>query len=140
MEVKRPGTPEWARKIIAEQEKSMAEMKKWSEGLIDTLKGISVKAQRSTPSKSTSHKNSVTPPSVGFTHSLYSAPRPVCRTCRQQFPSCNALFVYLNVTKHFLKLPKSQAKTSPTSSPTIITSNTPSENVETGAAYKDFSY
>ena len=50
------------------------------------------------------------------------------------------MFVHLNATKHFLKSILPRAKTSQTSSRTIITSNAPSENIGTGAAYKDFSY
>ena len=110
--------------------------------MIGTFKETFAKPQKSPPSSSTSPQNSATPSFVGFTRSLYSAPPPsACRTCRQQFPSRNALFVHLNATKHFLRLKSilPRAKTSQTSS-RIITSNAPSENVGTGAAYKDFSY
>src|SRR5271170_1962777 len=137
MEVKRPSTPEWARRIIAENEKSAAEMKKWSEEFLDTLKETFPKAQKSPPSSSP--QNSATPCFVGFTRSLYSTPPPsACRTCRQQFPSRNTLFVHLNATKHFLKsIPKAKTS-SQTPSPgtiilsyalTIIVSNVPSEIV-----------
>jgi hypothetical protein len=124
MEVTRPSTPEWARKLIAEDEKSAARMKKWSEELIGTFKETFAKPQKWPPS-STSHQNSATPSFVGFTRSLYSAPPPsACRTCRQQFPSRNALFVHLNATKHFLSIPK--AKTSPQKpSPGTIPQATP---------------
>jgi hypothetical protein len=150
MDINRPSTPEWARTIIAENEKSAARMKKWSEEFIATLKpGTFAKPQKSPPS--TSHQKSATPSFVGFTRSLYSAPPPsACRTCRQQFTSRNALFVHLNASKHFLKsiLPKAKTSSQTPSpgtiissyAPTIIASNAPSENVGTGAAYKDFSY
>src|SRR5271155_911382 len=145
MEVKRPGTPEWARKIIAEQKESIAGQEK-------SLERLKVLSQELCPSssRSSSRQNSVTPSFVGFTRSLYSAPPPsACRTCRQQFPSHNALFVHLNATKHFLKsIPEaktSSQKPSPGTiissyAPTIIASNATCENVGTGAAYKDFSY
>src|SRR5271170_5647546 len=86
-----------------------------------------------------------------YTFTLFRPPPSAYRTCRQQFPSRNALFVHFNAAKHFLKsIP--EAKTSSQSqtpspgtiissyAPTIIASNAPSENVGTGAAYKDFSY
>jgi hypothetical protein len=149
MDIKRPSTPEWARTIIAENEKSEARMKKWSEEFTESLKGTFAKAQKSPPSSS-SHQNSATPSFVGFTRSLYSAPPPsACQTCRQQFPSRNALFVHLNATKHFLKSILEAKTSSQKPSPgtiissyaaTIIASNATCENVVTGAAYKDFSY
>jgi len=145
MEVKRPSPPEWARKIIAQQKEAIVHHEK----TMERLKVLDRKLSPST-SPSTSRQNCPTPSFVGFTRSLYSAPPPsACRTCRQQFPSRNALFVHLNATKHFLKsIPKaktSSQKPSPGTiissyAPTIITSNAPCENVGTGAAYKDFSY
>jgi hypothetical protein len=150
MEIKRPSTPEWARKIIAEQKEAMWKQKEATvhhEKIMERLKELDRKFSPSI-SPSTSRQKSPTPSFVVFTHSLYSAPPPsACRTCRQQFPSRNALFLHLNATKHFLSIPK--ARTSPQKlppgtiissyAPTIIASTAPSENVGTGAAYKDFS-
>src|SRR5271170_5647545 len=68
METKRPGTPEWARKIIAEQKESIA----CQEKSLERIKELGRKLSPSI-SPSTSHQNSVTPSFVGFTRSLYSA-------------------------------------------------------------------
>src|SRR5271155_22970 len=145
MEIKRPSTPEWARKIIAEQKEAIVHHEK----TMERLKVLDRKLSPST-SPSTSRQNCPTPSFVGFTRSLYSAPPPsACRTCRQQFPSRNALFVHLNATKHFLKsIPKAKTSSQTPSpgtiissyAPTVVASNALSENVGTGAAYKDFSY
>src|SRR5277367_4725839 len=62
-----------------------------------------------------------------------SPPSPaVCRTCKDTFPSSNALFQHLNKSLHFLRSRKSRRS--------IVASKAPRHKVGTGTAYKDFNY
>src|SRR5271168_1466914 len=62
-----------------------------------------------------------------------SPPSPaVCRTCKDTFPSSNALFQHLNESLHFLRSRKSRRS--------IVASKAPRHKVRTGTAYKDFNY
>src|SRR5271156_5455910 len=62
-----------------------------------------------------------------------SPPSPaVCPTCKDTFPSRNALFQHLNESLHFLRLRKSRRS--------IVASKASRQKVGTGTAYKDFNY
>src|SRR5271170_6057067 len=59
----------------------------------------------------------------------------VCRTCKETFPSRNALFAHVNKELHFLR----SCITSKSFRP-IVASKAPRRKVGTGTAFKDFSY
>src|SRR5271155_666494 len=62
-----------------------------------------------------------------------SPPSPaVCRTCKDTFPSSNALFQHLNKSLHFLRSRKSRRS--------IVASKAPRHKVGTGTTYKNFNY
>src|SRR5271170_7724770 len=64
------------------------------------------------------------------------SPSPaVCRTCKQTFPSRNALFAHVNNELHFLR----SCITSKSFRP-IVASKAPRRKVGTGTAFKDFNY
>src|SRR5271170_2186397 len=65
-----------------------------------------------------------------------SRPSPaVCRTCKQTFPSRNALFAHINKELHFLR----SSVTSKSFRP-IVASKAQRRKVGTGTAFEDFSY
>src|SRR5271155_1137570 len=65
-----------------------------------------------------------------------SRPSPaVCRTCKETFPSRNALFVHVNKELHFFQ----SCITSKSFRP-IVASKAPQQKVGTGTAFKDFNY
>ena len=73
------------------------------------------------------------PPPVRHQRRRRSPPSPaVCRTCKDTFPSRNALFQHLNESLHFLRLRKSCRL--------IVASKASRQKVGTGTAYKDFNY
>ena len=73
------------------------------------------------------------PPPVRHQRRRRSPPSPaVCRTCKDTFPSSNALFQHLNKSLHFLRSRKSRRS--------IVASKAPRHKVGTGTAYKDFNY
>jgi len=65
-----------------------------------------------------------------------SSPPPpaICRTCKQAFPSRNALFYHLSETFHYLRL-AIKSVFHP-----IVASTAPRRKVGTGTAFKDFNY
>jgi len=65
-----------------------------------------------------------------------SRPSPaVCRTCKETFPSRNALFAHINKELHFLR----SCITSKSFRP-VVASKAPQQKVGTGTAFKDFNY
>src|SRR5271155_4625387 len=76
-----------------------------------------------TPVRQQRHSSSPPPP-----------PPAICRTCKQAFPSRNALFYHLSETFHYLR---SAIKS--VFHP-IVASTAPRRKVGTGTAFKDFNY
>src|SRR5271155_6010748 len=65
-----------------------------------------------------------------------SRPSPaVCRTCKETFPSRNALFAHVNKELHFLRSRITSKSFRP-----VVASKAPQQKVGTGTAYKDFNY
>ena len=59
----------------------------------------------------------------------------VCRTCKETFPSRNALFTHVNKELHFLRSPITSKSFRP-----VVASKAPRQKVGTGTAFKDFNY
>src|SRR5271170_910878 len=65
-----------------------------------------------------------------------SRPSPaVCRTCKETFPSRNALFAHINKELHFLRSRITSKSFRP-----VVASKAPQQKVGTGTAFKDFNY
>ncbi len=65
-----------------------------------------------------------------------SRPSPaVCRTCKETFPSRNALFAHINKELHFLRSRIMSKSFRP-----VVASKAPQQKVGTGTAFKDFNY
>src|SRR5271155_4984352 len=65
-----------------------------------------------------------------------SRPSPaVCRTCKETFPSRNALFAHVNKELHFLRSRITSKSFRP-----VVASKAPQQKVGTGTAFKDFNY
>ena len=76
-----------------------------------------------TPVRQQRHSSSPPPP-----------PPAICRTCKQAFPSRNALFYHLSETFHYLRS-AIESVFRP-----IVASTAPRRKVGTGTAFKDFNY
>src|SRR5271155_234301 len=59
----------------------------------------------------------------------------VCRTCKETFPSRNALFTHVNKELHFLRSHITSKSFRP-----VVASKAPQQKVGTGTAFKDFNY